>query len=513
MSLSEQEIIRREPLIKLEELGIDPYPAALFDVSHKSLEITEQFKEGDEASFEGVSLAGRIMLKRIMGKASFVELQDGHGRIQVYVNRDLICPNEDKTLYNTVFKKLLDIGDYIGIKGDVFLTQKGEISVRVKELTVLSKSLRPLPVVREKDGEVFDAFSNPENRYRMRYVDLVVNPSVRDTFIARNKIMQSMRLTMADAGCLEVETPVLQPVYGGASARPFTTHHNTLDMQLYLRISNELYLKKLIVGGFDGVFEFAKDFRNEGMDRSHNPEFTVMEVYCAFKDYFWMMDFTEKMVEKAVLDIHGKTTVSYGDQTIDFKAPWPRLTMYEAIQKYANIDISSMSVEEMRKTAKEMGVDVDETMGKGKIIDEFFGEICEGQIVNPTFITDYPIEMSPLAKKHRSEEGLVERFEVIVNGMEIANCYTELNDPVDQRERFEEQLRLRDCGDDEAMVLDEDFLRALEYGMPPTSGLGIGIDRLVMLLTDSHSIQDVLFFPQMRPEKQAENEEAEKGDA
>ena len=369
MSLSEQEIIRRESLTKMNELGIDAYPAAMFDVSHKSTDITEHFKEGDEENFTGVSLAGRIMLKRIMGKASFVEMQDGHGRIQLYINRDLICPDEDKTLYNTVFKKLLDIGDYIGVKGNAFLTQKGEISVRVESLTILSKSLRPLPVVREKDGEVFDGFSNPENRYRMRYVDLVVNPSVRDTFIARNKIIQSMRTTMSDAGYLEVETPVLQPVYGGANARPFTTHHNTLDMQLFLRISNELYLKKLIVGGFDGVFEFAKDFRNEGMDRSHNPEFTVMEIYCAFKDYFWMMEFTEKMIEKAVLAIHGTTKVTYGENEIDFAAPWPRLTMYEAIEKYAGVDISDMDVDTMRKTANDMGVHADETMGKGKIID------------------------------------------------------------------------------------------------------------------------------------------------
>ena len=486
------------------DLGVDPYPAELFDVTHTSQEVRAGFTEADAESWKEVRLAGRLMLKRVMGKASFVELQDHEGRIQLYVKRDEICPDEDKNLYNKVFKKLLDIGDYIGVEGYVFITRTGEVSLHVLKLRVLSKSLRPLPVVREKDGQTFDAFTDPEQRYRMRYVDLVVNPQVRDTFVARSKIIQSLRQTMAGDGYLEVETPVLQPVYGGAAARPFKTEHNSLDMTLFMRISNELYLKRLIVGGYKGVFEFSRNFRNEGMDRSHNPEFTCMELYVAYKDYFWMMEFTEKMIEAAVLEIHSDTKITYGGDEIDFKTPWKRLTMTDAIKEYAGVDISDMDEDQIRAAAEKLGVETDKTMGKGKLIDEIFGETCEGKLVNPTFITDYPIEMSPLAKKHREKEGLVERFEVICKGMEICNAFSELNDPVDQRQRFEDQLRLRDGGDDEAMVLDEDYLRAMEYGMPPTAGLGVGIDRIIMLLTDSHSIQDVLFFPQMRPEKSGE---------
>ncbi len=501
MALSEQEIVRRESLQKIAELGIDAYPAALFPVTHSTAEIRESFKEGEEEKWKEVVLAGRLMMKRVMGKASFVELQDAAGRLQLYVMRDELCPGDDKTLYNTVFKKLLDIGDFIGVKGYVFTTRTGETTLHVEELTLLSKSLRPLPIRREKDGQVYDGFTNPEQRYRMRYVDLVVNPHVRDVFMSRSRIMQSLRSSMTDAGYLEVETPVLQPIYGGAAAKPFKTTHNALDRTLFMRISNELYLKRLIVGGFDGVFEFSRNFRNEGMDRSHNPEFTCMELYVAYKDYSWMMDFTESMIEKAVVDLHGSSTITYDGQEVDFKTPWKRLSMYDAIKEYTGVNISDMDLDELKAAAKDLDVEIDKTMGKGKIIDEIFGEKCEGKLVNPTFITDYPIEMSPLAKKHRDKDGLTERFEVICMGMEICNAFSELNDPLDQRQRFEGQLDLRAGGDEEAMVLDEDYLRAMEFGMPPTAGLGIGIDRIVMLLTDSHSIQEVLFFPQMRPEK------------
>lgn len=502
VALSEQEIVRRESLQALIELGIEPYPAALFPVSHTTAEINAQYRDGDDDKWTDVCLAGRLMMKRIMGKAAFVELQDATGRIQLYIMRDELCPDEDKTIYNRVFKKLLDIGDHIGVTGFVFTTRTGETTVHVKTLKLLSKSLRPLPIRREKDGQVFDGLTNPEQRYRQRYLDLVVNPHVRDIFMARSKVFQSLRKTMTDAGYLEVETPILQPIYGGAAARPFTTNHNALDTTLFLRISNELYLKRLIVGGFDGVFEFAKDFRNEGMDRSHNPEFTAMELYVAYKDYFWMMAFTETMIEKVVLALHGTTQITYGGQAVDFTTPWARYSMYDAIKEYAGIDIADMDLDELRAAANSLGVHVDATMGKGKIIDEIFGEKCEHHLINPTFITDYPIEMSPLAKKHRDKPGLTERFETICMGMEICNAFSELNDPIDQRERFEAQVALRAGGDDEAMCLDEDYLRAMECGMPPTSGLGIGIDRLVMLMTDSHSIQEVLFFPQMRPETQ-----------
>lgn len=499
--LSEQEVVRRESLKSVQELGINPYPAELFEVSTTSKEIKTLFeKEPDK--FKQVSIAGRLMSRRIMGKASFAEIQDSKGRIQIYVNRDEICEGEDKTLYNTLFKKLLDIGDIIGIKGYVFKTQVGEISVHVKELTLLSKSLRPIPIIKtDETGKVHDAFEDAEARYRQRYLDLIVNPHVREKFVQRTRLMNSMREYLNEKGYLEVETPILQPIYGGAAARPFKTHHNTLDMTLYLRIANELYLKRLIVGGYDGVYEFSKDFRNEGMSRFHNPEFTQIELYVAYKDYYWMMDLVEEMVEKVALDIHGTTEVKVGKNTINFKRPWKRYTMYEAIEHFTGVDISNMDETELRKAAKELQVPLDETMGRGKIIDEIFGEKCEPYLIQPTFITDYPIEMSPLAKKHRSEEGLVERFEAICNGKEICNSFSELNDPIDQRQRFEEQLELGKRGDEEAMVLDEDFLRALEYGMPPTAGLGIGIDRLAMIMTNSNSIQDVLFFPQMRPEK------------
>lgn len=498
--LSEQEIIRRENLQKIKDLGIDPYPAAEFTISTT----TEAIKEGydaDAGNFTEISIAGRLMSRRIMGKASFGEIQDSAGRIQIYVNRDEICPDEDKTMYNTVFKKLLDLGDFVGIKGYAFNTQMGELTIHVKELTLLSKSLRPLPVVkRDDDGNVYDEVTDTELRYRQRYVDLVVNPEVRDTFRKRTQMYTSMRDYLNDKGYLEVETPILQPLYGGAAARPFKTHHNTLDMTLYMRIANELYLKRLIVGGFDGVYEFSKDFRNEGMSRFHNPEFTQIELYVAYKDYEWMMDLVEEMVEKVAMDTNGTTKVKVGDKVIDFKRPWKRYTMYEAIEHFTGIDISEMDEAELRATAKKLHVPVDESMAKGKLIDEIFGEKCEGQLIQPTFITDYPVEMSPLAKKHRDKEGLVERFEAICNGKEICNSFTELNDPIDQRARFEEQLELGKRGDDEAMVLDEDFLRALEYGMPPTAGLGIGMDRLAMIMTNSASIQDVLFFPQMKPE-------------
>ena len=500
LELSEQEIVRRKSLEELKKLGINPYPAEKFDVNVHTKQIKEEYNENDN-KFTNVSIAGRIMSRRIMGKASFFELQDQEGKIQVYVNRDVICPGEDKTLYNTVFKKLLDIGDIVGVTGEVFTTKMGEISIKAHSLKVLAKSLRPLPIVKEKDGKVYDAFSDPDLRYRQRYIDLIVNPQVKDAFIKRTKLTNSMREYLNSQGYLEVETPILQPLYGGAAARPFKTHHNTLDMTLYLRIANELYLKRLIVGGFDGVYEFSKDFRNEGMDRFHNPEFTQMELYVAYKDYYWMMDLVEEMVEKIALDLHGTTKIQVGENIIDFKRPWKRFTMFEAIEHFTGVDISEMNEDQLRKTAKELGIEVDDSMGKGKLIDEIFGEKCEGKLIQPTFITDYPVEMSPLAKKHRSKEGLVERFEAICNGKEICNAYSELNDPIDQRNRFEEQLLLAKRGDDEAMMLDEDFLKAIETGMPPTAGLGIGIDRLAMIMTNSDSIQDVLFFPQMRPEK------------
>jgi lysyl-tRNA synthetase, class II len=497
--LSEQEIVRRENLKKIVELGIDPYPAALFEVNAHCKEIRKDYNS-QKIDYKNVSLAGRLMMKRIMGKASFAELQDESGKIQLYINRDEICPGDDKTLYNVLFKKLLDIGDYIGVKGYVFTTKTGEISIHVSRLQLLSKSLRPLPIVKEKDGEIFDAFTDPQQRYRMRYVDLTVNPHVREVFKQRSQVVQSMREYLLDRGYLEVETPILQPIYGGAAARPFKTFHNTLDQEFYLRIANELYLKRLIVGGFDGVFEFSKDFRNEGMDRFHNPEFTQMELYVAFKDYLWMMDLVEEMIEKIVIDLQNTTEIEVGENKINFARPYKRFTMYESIRHYTGIDISEMDEDSLSKTARELHVEVDSTMGKGKVIDEIFGECVEGKLIQPTFITDYPVEMSPLAKKHRSKEGLVERFELICNGKELCNSFSELNDPIDQRKRFEEQIKLGKRGDDEAMLLDEDFLRSLEYGMPPTSGLGIGIDRLAMILTNSDSIQDVLFFPQMRPE-------------
>jgi lysyl-tRNA synthetase class 2 len=499
ISLSEQEVIRRNSLLRLRELGIDPYPAAEYPVNSNVAVIKSEFSE-ELKNFGEVCIAGRLMTQRIMGKASFAELQDSTGRIQLYITRDEICQGEDKTFYNEVFKKLLDIGDIIGIKGYVFITQMGEITVHVKELTLLNKSLRPLPVVKEKDGVMFDAFTDVEQRYRMRYVDLIVNPQNRDVFMKRTKIISTMRDMFNEYGFLEVETPILQPIPGGAAARPFITHHNTLDIPLYLRIANELYLKKLIVGGFDGVYEFAKDFRNEGMDRTHNPEFTVLEIYVAYKDYFWMMKFTEKLVERVALALHGTTLVQIGDQDIDFKAPYPRVTMVEAIKTHTGYDISGMDENKLREICDRLGIETNPGMGKGKLIDQIFGEKCEHHFVQPTFIIDYPVEMSPLTKKHRTNPGLTERFELMVYGKELANAYSELNDPIDQRERFEEQLRLSEKGDDEAMFIDHDFLRALEYGMPPTSGMGIGIDRLTMFMTNQLSIQDVLFFPQMKPE-------------
>ncbi|HEX5001830.1 MAG TPA: lysine--tRNA ligase [Bacteroidia bacterium] len=498
-AFSELEALRRKALDELMALGIDPYPAELFEVNTHSGEIHDKIESAPD-TLKNLSLAGRIMTRRIMGNASFAEIQDAEGRIQLYFKRDDICPGEDKTLYNTVFKKLTDIGDIIGIKGYAFKTQTGETSVHVTSFKLLTKSLRPLPVVKEKDGMVFDAFSDPEQRYRQRYVDLIVNPHVRETFIKRTRLTNSMRSFLNNRGYLEVETPILQPLYGGAAARPFKTHHNTLDMTLYLRIANELYLKRLIVGGYDGVYEFSKDFRNEGMDRFHNPEFTQMELYVAYKDYQWMMDLVEEMVERIAMDLHGTTQVKVGEHTIDFKRPWKRFSMYEAISHFTGIDVSEMTESELRDTAKKLKINVDDTMGRGKLIDEIFGEMCEPKLIQPTFITDYPVEMSPLAKKHRSKPGLVERFEAICNGKEICNAFSELNDPIDQRKRFEEQLELGKRGDEEAMMLDEDFLRAIEYGMPPTAGLGIGIDRLAMIMTNASSIQDVLFFPQMRPE-------------
>ncbi len=509
LELTEQEQIRRNSLAELQKLGINPYPAAEYKIDACSTEILENYND-DNKNFQDISFAGRIMSRRIMGKASFVELQDGSGRIQAYFNRDEICPSENKDLYNIVFKKLLDIGDIIGVKGNVFRTQVGEISIHVHEFTVLSKSIRPLPIVKEKDGVVYDAFSDPEQRYRQRYVDLIVNPQVKKTFVTRSKLISAMRTFLTSKGFLEVETPILQPLYGGAAARPFKTHHNTLNQTLYLRIANELYLKRLIVGGFDAVFEFAKDFRNEGMSRFHNPEFTQMEMYVAYKDYYWMMNNFEEMIEYIATELHGTPEVKVGENIISFKRPWKRFTMFEAIEHFTGIDVSKMDEQQLAQTAKELGVEIDESMGKGKIIDEIFGEKCEHQLIQPTFITNYPVEMSPLAKKHRSEPGMVERFEVICNGKEISNAFSELNDPIDQRERFEEQLILGKRGDEEAMLLDEDFLRAIEYGMPPTAGLGVGIDRLTMIMTNSPSIQDVLFFPQMKPEKKNTTDTPEK---
>jgi lysyl-tRNA synthetase class 2 len=498
--LSEQEQIRRQALDELRSLGIDPYPAAMFPVNVTTREIITGYKP-EVANFQDVTLAGRLMGKRIMGSASFAEMQDEKGRIQLYLKRDELCPGEDKTLYNTVFKKLLDIGDFIGIKGFVFITQMGEISIHVREITLLGKSLKPLPIVKEKDGTVFDAVTDPEFRYRQRYVDLVVNPGVREIFIKRTRIINSLRELFNSRGYLEVETPVLQPIPGGAAARPFITHHNSLDIPLYLRIANELYLKRLLVGGYEGVYEFSRDFRNEGMDRTHNPEFTVMEIYIAWKDYLWMMDFVEEMIEKVTIDLHGITKVPFGNTIIDFKRPFTRLTMAGAIQQYTGIDIASVDEKQLREACRNLGIETDAAMGKGKLIDEIFGAKVEPHLVQPTFIMDYPIEMSPLCKKHRSNPGLTERFELIVNSKELCNAYSELNDPIDQRERFQDQLKLSEKGDDEAMFIDQDFLRALEYGMPPASGMGIGIDRLSMIMTNQPSIQDVLFFPQMKPEK------------
>ena len=495
--LSEQEQVRREKLQALRELGINPYPAALYPVDANSKTIKEDFSEG-----KTVTIAGRLMSRRIQGKASFAELQDSEGRIQVYFNRDKICPDQDKTAYNEVYKKLLDIGDIIGIEGSLFTTQVGEKTVMVKSFQLLNKTLRPIPLPKtDADGNVYDEFNDPELRYRQRYVDLIVNPKVKDTFIKRTKITNSIRSFFNDKGYLEVETPVLQPIPGGAAARPFVTHHNALNIPLYLRIANELYLKRLIVGGFDGVYEFSKDFRNEGMDRTHNPEFTVMELYVAYKDYFWMMETTEALLEKVAIESQGRTKVTVGEHTIDFKAPYPRVPILEAIKTHTGIDVSEMDENQLRETAKNLGLEVDNTMGEGKLIDEIFGEKCEHHYVQPTFITDYPKSMSPLTKEHRDNPKLTERFELMVNGKELANAYSELNDPIDQRERFEAQLALSEKGDDEAMFIDQDFLRALEYGMPPTSGIGIGVDRLVMLMTDNSSIQEVLFFPQMKPEQ------------
>jgi lysyl-tRNA synthetase class 2 len=499
MQLSEQEQIRREKLNQLRNLGINPYPAHLFPVDHTSKQVKESFVEGKK-----VVVAGRLMSVRDQGKAAFAELQDSEGRIQLYFNRDTLCPGEDKTLYTTVFRKLTDLGDFVGVEGELFYTKVGEKSILVQQFTFLSKTLRPLPMPKTDDqGKTYDAFTDPELRYRMRYVDLVVNPQVKDVFIKRTKLFQAMRTFFNDAGYLEVETPILQSIPGGAAARPFITHHNSLDIPLYMRIANELYLKRLIVGGFDGVYEFSKNFRNEGMDRTHNPEFTAMEIYVAYKDYHWMMEFTEKLLEYCALQVNGTTEATFGEHTVDFKAPYARVSMTEAIQKFTGFDITGKTEEELREAAQSMGIEVNETMGKGKLIDEIFGAKCEGNFIQPTFITDYPKEMSPLCKSHRDNPELTERFELMVCGKEIANAYSELNDPIDQRERFEAQMKLAEKGDDEAMFIDQDFLRALEFGMPPTSGLGIGMDRLIMFLTNNASIQEVLFFPQMRPEKKA----------
>ncbi|MBO7267546.1 MAG: lysine--tRNA ligase [Bacteroidaceae bacterium] len=501
LELSEQEIVRRNSLNELRAMGIEPYPAAEYVTNAFSTDIKEEFS--DEAEPRQVSIAGRLMSRRVMGKASFIELQDSKGRIQVYITRDDICPEENKDMYNVVFKRLLDIGDFVGIEGVVFRTQMGEISVHAHKLTVLSKSIRPLPIVKYKDGVAYDKFDDPELRYRQRYVDLVVNDGVKEIFIKRNKVYTSMREFFNTRGYMEVETPVLQSIPGGAAARPFITHHNALDIPLYLRIANELYLKRLIVGGFEGVYEFSKNFRNEGMDRTHNPEFTCMEIYVSYKDYNWMMNFTEQMLEKICLDVNGTTDVQVGDNVISFKAPFARRTMTEAIKEFTGIDITGMDEAQLRDVCKQLNIEIDDTMGKGKLIDEIFGEKCEGNYIQPTFITDYPIEMSPLCKRHRENPELTERFELMVNGKELCNAYSELNDPIDQLGRFQEQLRLSEKGDDEAMFIDNDFVRALEYGMPPTSGMGIGMDRLVMLMTGQQTIQEVLFFPQMRPEKKA----------
>ena len=508
LELSEQEIVRRNSLNELRAMGIEPYPAAEYVTNAFSTDIKEEFSDEDEP--RQVSIAGRLMSCRVMGKASFIELQDSKGRIQVYITRDDICPEDNKDMYNVVFKRLLDIGDFVGIEGVVFRTQMGEISVHAHKLTVLSKSIRPLPIVKYKDGVAYDKFDDPELRYRQRYVDLVVNDGVKDIFIKRNKVYTSMREFFNTRGYMEVETPVLQSIPGGAAARPFITHHNALDIPLYLRIANELYLKRLIVGGFEGVYEFSKNFRNEGMDRTHNPEFTCMEIYVAYKDYNWMMVFTEQMLEKICLDVNGTTEVQVGDNVISFKAPFARRTMTEAIKEFTGIDLTGMDEAQLRDVCKQLGVEIDDTMGKGKLIDEIFGEKCEGNYIQPTFITDYPIEMSPLCKRHRENPELTERFELMVNGKELCNAYSELNDPIDQLGRFQEQLRLSEKGDDEAMFIDNDFVRALEYGMPPTSGMGIGMDRLVMLMTGQQTIQEVLFFPQMRPEKKAPKDPASK---
>ena len=506
LELSEQEIVRREALAELRNMGIEPYPAAEYPTNAFSTDILAEFKDEDEP--REVCIAGRMMSRRVMGKASFIELQDSKGRIQVYITRDDICPGENKDEYNVLFKRLLDIGDFVGIKGFVFRTQTGEITVHAKEITFLSKSIRPLPIVKYKDGVAYDKFEDPELRYRQRYVDLVVNDDVKEIFIKRNKIYSSMREFFNSRGYMEVETPVLQSIPGGAAARPFITHHNALDIPLYLRIANELYLKRLIVGGFEGVYEFSKNFRNEGMDRTHNPEFTCMEIYVAYKDYNWMMCFTEQMLEKIALDVNGTTDVKVGENIISFKAPFRRVTMLDSIKEFTGYDLNGKSEEEIFAICKELKIEVDETMGKGKLIDEIFGEFCEGNYIQPTFITDYPIEMSPLCKRHRENPDLTERFELMVNGKELCNAYSELNDPIDQAERFQEQLRLSEKGDDEAMFIDKDFVRALEYGMPPTSGMGIGMDRLAMLMTGQTTIQEVLFFPQMRPEKKVPKDNA-----
>ncbi|WP_028525908.1 lysine--tRNA ligase [Runella limosa] len=501
--LSEQELLRRQKREDLMKMGIDPYPAELFEVNATAADIHKNY-ENDKLSYKNISIAGRLMGFRIMGSVSFVELQDSTGRVQLYFRRDDLCPGEDKTLYNTVFKKLLDIGDIIGVKGYVFTTQTGEISIHVEEFKILNKSLRPLPVVKEVDGKVYDAFSDLEQRFRQRYVDLIVNPHVKDIFIKRARIISTMRRIFDDKGWLEVETPILQPIHGGATARPFKTHHNTLDMPLYMRIANELYLKRLIVGGFDGVYEFGKMFRNEGMDRTHNPEFTSLEFYVAYKDYNWMMGITEEILEKVAIAVNGTTKVQSWGNEIEFAGPYTRLSIFEAIEKYTGVNVEGKTEAELIAQCKEWGIETDATMGVAKLIDEIFGAKVEGNLIQPTFIIDYPVEMSPLTKKHRSKPGLVERFELFINGKEVANAYSELNDPIDQRERFEEQLRLAERGDEEAMAMDEDFIRSLEYGMPTTSGIGIGIDRLTMMMTDQTSIQEVLFFPQMRPEKKVE---------
>lgn len=499
--LTEQEVVRRNKLAEIRELGIDPYPAEEFVVTHDSKSVKDVFKP-EMTGFENVTMAGRIMSLQPKGKASFAKIQDSTGKMQLFIGIDNICPGEDKTMYNKMVLHLLDIGDFIGVKGEIFITKTGETTLRVKELKLLSKTLRPLPIVKtDEQGNVFDAFVDPEKRYRMRYVDLVVNDGVKEVFLKRTKLVNSLRNTFNSHGYIEVETPVLQPIHGGAAARPFMTHHNALDMPLYLRIANELYLKRLIVGGFEGVYEFSKNFRNEGIDRTHNPEFTALEIYVAYKDYNWMMDFTEEMIEKVALDVNGQTKIKVGENEIEFKRPYKRISMYDAIKEHTGFDISNMDEEGIREVCKKLNIDVDPKVGKGKLIDEIFGAKCEHTYIQPTFITDYPVEMSPLTKKHRSKPGLVERFELFVNGKEIANAYSELNDPIEQRERFEEQMKLGERGDDEAMVIDHDFLRALEYGMPPTSGLGVGIDRLCMFMTNQPSIQEVLFFPQMRPEK------------